>query len=195
MNGTSLTGDPLRDEHRAVQFLASHTEHLSIPRPHVPHGPSGLTADEADAMYLRKAADSLESHYKPFGSNLRATIVKLVKDAADAIAPGPEDPARAITVERTLAKGQTVPGVAYEHDEDGQPIPGTLSAGWDVSFGCRVNFGPNPGGELRVSVHVSDAAQRDGVAVTPTTSQDLRALARHLLAVARDADTTMKERA
>src|SRR5690606_1985224 len=60
---------------------------ITIPRPHVPHGPAHLTADEADTAYLRKAARDLAEHYKPFGSNLRATIVKLVNDAADAIDP------------------------------------------------------------------------------------------------------------
>lgn len=63
-------------------------QRISIPRPHVPHGPKSLTEDEADANYLREAAWRLEYHYKPFGSNLRATIVKLIRDAAEAIESG-----------------------------------------------------------------------------------------------------------
>lgn len=60
-------------------------EQITIPRPHVPHGPEGMTANESDSQYLRKAAKDLRDHYKPFGSNLRATIIKLIEDAADQI--------------------------------------------------------------------------------------------------------------
>ena len=63
-------------------------QQISIPRPHVPHGPKGLTEDEADANYLRVAASDLDEYYKPFGSNLRATIVKLIRDTAEAIESG-----------------------------------------------------------------------------------------------------------
>lgn len=59
--------------------------HISIPRPHVPSGPKHMTDDESDIYYLRDAARKLEEHYKPFGSNLRATVVKLLRDTADAI--------------------------------------------------------------------------------------------------------------
>lgn len=61
-------------------------ETITIPRPHVPHGPAHLSRDAADADYLWKAARDLERHYKPFGSDLRATVVALIRDAADAIA-------------------------------------------------------------------------------------------------------------
>lgn len=64
-------------------------EVITVLRPRVPHGPAHLTEDEADADYLRKAARDLAGHYKPFGSNLRATVVRLLEDAADAIATGP----------------------------------------------------------------------------------------------------------
>ena len=60
-------------------------EYITIPRPHVPHGPKGIPAEQADADYLREAARKLEEHYKPFGSNLRAAVVELVRDAADAV--------------------------------------------------------------------------------------------------------------
>lgn len=78
------------------------------------------------------------------------------------------------------------PHLAPEHDEDGTPIAGTLSTGWDIAFGCRVNYGPGPDGKLRVSVNVSDRAQRDGVATQDTTPHHLRALATHLLAIANE---------
>ena len=61
---------------------------ITIPRPHVPYGPDAITADQADAAHLCRAARDLEKHYKPFSSTLRATIVKLVNDAADAIKSG-----------------------------------------------------------------------------------------------------------
>lgn len=81
------------------------------------------------------------------------------------------------------------PDLGVEWDEDGPQVD-TLSAGWTVSFGCRVTFGPDPDGQLRVTVSVSDAARRDGVATTPTTPTALRVLAAHLLAVADQSDTT-----
>lgn len=65
---------------------------ITIPRPHVPYGPHGVAADQADTDYLRQAADDLEIHYKPFGSNLRATVVKLIRDAADSIQAPAADP-------------------------------------------------------------------------------------------------------
>lgn len=80
------------------------------------------------------------------------------------------------------------PELVRDPDDDGEPAIGWLAVGWDVSFGCRMNFGPDPDGSLRVSVHVSDAAKRDGVAVTPTTPESLRLLASHLLAVADEAE-------
>jgi hypothetical protein len=55
---------------------------ITIPRPHVPFGPKHKTEDEADADYLREAARTMEDFYKPYGSNLRATVVKLLRDAA-----------------------------------------------------------------------------------------------------------------
>lgn len=64
-------------------------ELIAVPRPHVPHGPAGVPENEADAAYLRKAASNIEyaiSRGKsPWGSNLSAVVIKLLKDAADAI--------------------------------------------------------------------------------------------------------------
>lgn len=58
---------------------------ITVPRPHVPFGPDGVPAGQADAHYLHEAAQKLEEHYRPFGSNLRATVVQLIRDAADAV--------------------------------------------------------------------------------------------------------------
>jgi len=58
---------------------------LTIPRPHVPYGPVGIPEHEADADYLDHAAASLEGHYEVGGSNVRATVVKLLRDTAAAL--------------------------------------------------------------------------------------------------------------
>lgn len=60
-------------------------DEITVARPHVPYGPAHLPAGEADAGYLREAARTLEEHVRPFGSNLRATVVQLLRDAADAV--------------------------------------------------------------------------------------------------------------
>jgi hypothetical protein len=73
--------------------------------------------------------------------------------------------------------------------DDDQMDPATLYVGWDISFGCRINFGPSFD-RFEVSVHVSDAAKRDGYARIATTSDELRLLAAHLVAVADRADAT-----
>lgn len=58
---------------------------VTIPRPHVPFGPKSISEDEADQKYLLGAADDLEKFYKPFGNNLRQTVVKVLRDCATAI--------------------------------------------------------------------------------------------------------------
>jgi hypothetical protein len=73
--------------------------------------------------------------------------------------------------------------------DDDQMDPSTLYVGWDISFGCRLNFGPSFD-RFEVSVHVSDAAKRDGVARLATTPDELRLFAAHLVAVADRADAT-----
>ena len=63
--------------------------HITIPRPHVPFGPDGVTAEKADADYLRNAVRIIKwraaTGREIWGSNLPATIIKLLGDAADAI--------------------------------------------------------------------------------------------------------------
>ncbi|MDQ0726832.1 hypothetical protein [Microbacterium sp. W4I20] len=58
---------------------------LTIPRPHVPYGPVGIPEHEADADYLEHAASSLESHHEVGGSNVRATVVGILRDVATAL--------------------------------------------------------------------------------------------------------------
>lgn len=60
---------------------------ITIPRPHVPHGPKGVDPDVADADYLRHAAKRLEGTTKIAGRNLTATIVQLLNDVADVLDP------------------------------------------------------------------------------------------------------------
>ena len=58
---------------------------LMIPRPHVPFGPRGVPEHEADADYLDHAASNLEGRYGVGGSNVRATVVSLLRDVAAAL--------------------------------------------------------------------------------------------------------------
>lgn len=57
---------------------------ITVPRPTVPFGPVGVPVDQADADYLRSAAGNIE-FARCLGSNLTATVTKLLRDAADAI--------------------------------------------------------------------------------------------------------------
>ena len=92
------------------------------------------------------------------------------KDAVEA--PAPAQPVAGIPV------------MTYEHDDNDQPILSTPTAGWDLTFGCRLNAGPNTAGQLALTIHVSDKAQREGVAQGATTPEELRVFAAHLLRVA-----------
>lgn len=86
-HGHNLSRADIPMNHRVPSATREDVETITIPRPHVPHGPATVAWDVADADYLRRAARDLEEVYKPFGSNLRATIVALIRDAADAITP------------------------------------------------------------------------------------------------------------
>lgn len=59
-------------------------EFITVPRPHVPHGPEGVPAAQADADYLRSAARNFR-YRKVCGSNLTETVCRLLTDAADAL--------------------------------------------------------------------------------------------------------------
>lgn len=62
---------------------------ITIPRPHVPFGPVGVPANRADAEYLRSAVRNIEFSVNRgralWGSNLTATITKLLLDTAAAL--------------------------------------------------------------------------------------------------------------
>jgi hypothetical protein len=75
------------------------------------------------------------------------------------------------------------PGISYDYDEHSF-IPCTPTAGWDIAFGCRINFGWDSDGELRAFVSVSDAAQRNGCAHGSVTPEQLVAFADQLRFIA-----------
>jgi hypothetical protein len=77
------------------------------------------------------------------------------------------------------------PEVVYEPDEEGQPIPCTPTVGWDISFGCRLNFGWDPDGQLAITVSISDEVQKNGIAKRKITSKQLNDLSGKLVEVAR----------
>lgn len=83
------------------------------------------------------------------------------------------------------------PGIVYEYDEDG-PIPCTLSAGWDIAFGCRVSFGWDEQGALSTTVSISDDVQRNGVAKRGITPEQLEVFADQLKVVARAGMTPLQ---
>jgi len=76
---------------------------ITVPRPHVAHGPAGVHPDEADAEYLRSAVRNIEHQGRGerlWGSNLTATVVRLLIDAAFAIEHGPApQPAPTVSAE------------------------------------------------------------------------------------------------
>lgn len=76
------------------------------------------------------------------------------------------------------------PDISYDYDEH-QFIPCTPTVGWDIEFGCRINFGWDIDGELRAFVSISDAAQRNGCAHGAITPEQLEAFADQLKMVAR----------
>lgn len=76
------------------------------------------------------------------------------------------------------------PDISYDYDEH-QFIPCTPTAGWDIEFGCRINFGWDTDGGLRAFVSISDAAQRNGCAHGNITPAQLETFADQLKLVAR----------
>jgi hypothetical protein len=76
------------------------------------------------------------------------------------------------------------PDISYDYSEV-EFIPCTPTVGWDIEFGCRINFGWDPDGMLRAFVSISDAAQRNGCAHGSVTPEQLEAFADQLKLVAR----------
>lgn len=58
---------------------------ITMPRPHIPHGPKGISTEKADADYLHKSADSLASFYTPFSPDTRRMVVILLHNVANAV--------------------------------------------------------------------------------------------------------------
>lgn len=77
--------DEILAEHAGAGPQGEPSDALTIPRPHVPYGPVGIPEHEADADYLEHAASSLESRYEVGGSNVRATVVGILRDVATAL--------------------------------------------------------------------------------------------------------------
>lgn len=98
---------------------------ITIPRPHVPHGPVGIPEEEADARYLRDAVRNIEfrgNGERIWGSNLTATIIKLLQDCADAIERPDQQAPTADPMER-------VKELAYRQCAEWQKLIRTLPAG------------------------------------------------------------------
>lgn len=74
------------------------------------------------------------------------------------------------------------------------PQPDPASAGWDVSYGCRLNYGHSPDGPLVVNIQLGPDYDGSGVIRRTVTPEQLIEHAQHLLRVVRDeinADTRM----
>lgn len=58
---------------------------ISIPRPHVPTGPAGVSAEVADVNYLRSAAENIEYNGKGarlWGETVKSAVVDLLLNVA-----------------------------------------------------------------------------------------------------------------
>lgn len=75
-NGVTVYPDELVTEVRPT---------LLLPLPHVPFGPKGVPELVADATYLDHAASNLEGKYEVGGSNVRSTVIHLLRNAAIAL--------------------------------------------------------------------------------------------------------------
>jgi hypothetical protein len=76
------------------------------------------------------------------------------------------------------------PSISYDYTET-EFIPCTPTTGWDIEFGCRINFGWDSDGALRAFVSISDGAQRNGCAHGTVTPEQVEAFADQLKLVAR----------
>lgn len=78
----------------------------------------------------------------------------------------------------------TPPTSCDEHCDPGC-VHHVASAGWDLSFGSRLNVGrvDTSDGRLVVSLHLSDDALANGMVYREVTPQQIADFARHLLAV------------
>ena len=72
-------------EIQAPRTLISDGESIEVLRPHVPYGPEGIPEALADADYLDHAANNIAGGYMVGGSNVKATVIKLLHDTATAL--------------------------------------------------------------------------------------------------------------
>lgn len=73
------------------------------------------------------------------------------------------------------------PGAVYLGEEIDPIQP---SAGWDLAFGARINYGPDDTGTLRMDLHLSDQARAAGVVHRTVTPEQLIQHAVHLIRIA-----------
>lgn len=66
------------------------------------------------------------------------------------------------------------------------PQPDPASAGWDISYGCRLNYGHSPDGPLVVNIQLGPDYDGTGIIRREVTPEQLIEHAQHLLRVARD---------
>jgi hypothetical protein len=83
-------------------------------------------------------------------------------------------------------RAATAEEIAALAEESGcPPEPDPARAGWDLTFGCRLNAGRDLGGALVVDVHLSDYDGTGAIRRTVTPDQ-LLSHAAHLARVAAD---------
>ena len=65
------------------------TEHITIKKPHIAHGPHGMTPDEATAHYLDEVARKIEQgHIVVGGHNVSAGVIDLLSSVSSALRLG-----------------------------------------------------------------------------------------------------------
>lgn len=82
------------------------------------------------------------------------------------------------TTERRLVYAD--PDFGHEYDENGENKT-NVYAGWDLAFGCRVNFTLDDDGAPTASVSLSDQAWHDRGCNRSVTREQIRAFAYHLI--------------
>jgi hypothetical protein len=75
------------------------------------------------------------------------------------------------------------PDVTYQWDEDGEPVPGTDVVGWDMTSGCRVNFGQHDAGGYLFHLSLFGDVLKRGVEQRTVTAEQVQSFARQLLAL------------
>lgn len=66
------------------------------------------------------------------------------------------------------------------------PEPDPANAGWDISMGCRINYGREPDGPLVIDIQLGPDYDGSGIIRRAVTPEQLVRHAQHLLRVARD---------